>query len=134
MVKGIPQFKARMRSAPDIVRNEVADTLYKIAEKLVKEMQAFAPKRTGALALTIDWTWGDAPAGTVTVGRVASHEYDRIGITIFAGGEDAFYAHFQEFGTVKMPANPFFFPAYRANKKAIRRRLTAAVRRGFKKV
>lgn len=48
-------------------------------------------------------------------------------------GYEGSYARFQEFGTKNMPAHPFFFPAYRAKKKEIRRRIAAAVRKGIAK-
>jgi HK97 gp10 family phage protein len=44
----------------------------------------------------------------------------------------AFYAWFQEFGTVKMNARPFFFPAYRANRKRIMANLSKAIRKAKK--
>ena len=47
-------------------------------------------------------------------------------ITIYAGDDKAFYARFVEFGTVKMKAIPFFFPAYRTNKKRAKSRVRRA--------
>ncbi|ETX26568.1 HK97 gp10 family phage protein, partial [Roseivivax isoporae] len=138
MVKNLAKFQRRMRAIPLSVRLEVARQLEKEADKIVKLMKAFAPKDTGALAESIGWTWGDAPKGAITVGKVAGNEYDRIAITIYAGGTegtarrqarssgsrrrdqrrggyfDSDNARFQEFGTVNMAANPFFFPVWRA--------------------
>jgi HK97 gp10 family phage protein len=61
-------------------------------------------------------------------------------ITIYAGtrdkslgSADAFYARFQEFGTVKMTANPFFYPAWRANRKRVKGAITRAVKRAVRK-
>ncbi|ETX26439.1 HK97-gp10 family putative phage morphogenesis protein, partial [Roseivivax isoporae] len=115
MVKNLAKFQRRMRAIPLSVRLEVVRQLEKEADKIVKLMKAFAPKgATRQLVESIGWTWGDAPKGAITVGKVARNEYDRIAITIYAGGGDAFYAKFQEFGTVNMAANPFFFPVWRA--------------------
>jgi HK97 gp10 family phage protein len=52
--------------------------------------------------------------------------------TIYAGNDEAYYARWVEFGTVKMAAQPFFYPSYRAlRKKAksnIKRSVTIAIR------
>lgn len=134
MVKNLAKFQRRMRAIPLSVRLELVKQLEKEAEKVVKLMKAFAPKGTTLQLLeSIGWTWGDAPAGAISVGKVASNEYDKIAITIYAGGGDAFYAKFQEFGTVKMAANPFFFPTYRAEKRRMRANIKRAVKRGFQK-
>ncbi|APZ53140.1 phage protein, HK97 GP10 family [Salipiger abyssi] len=137
-----------MRAIPLRVRLEVIKQLEKEADKVVKLMRAMAPKDTGAGAESIGWTWGDAPKGAITVGKVADNEYDRIAIKIYAGGGDQFYMKFQEFGTkrqkknslksqefgtVDMPANPFFFPVWRAEKRRVKANLRSAVRRGIKK-
>lgn len=134
MVKGIAGFQRKMRAIPLSVRLEVVKQLEKEAEKIVKLMRAFAPKGTSLQLLnSIGWTWGDVPPGAITVGKVAGNQFDRIAIKIYAGGGDAFYAKFQEFGTVKMAANPFFFPVYRAEKRRVKSNLRRAVKRGFKK-
>lgn len=122
-----------MREIPLAVRLEVVRQLEREAEKIVRLMRAFAPIDDGVLRDSIGWTWGDVPKGAITVGRIAGNEHDRIAITIYAGGGDAFYAWFQEFGTVNMQANPFFFPVWRAEKRRARNNIRAAVRRGLKK-
>lgn len=136
MVQGLDQLSARFGRLAPAIRAELARTLEAQAEKIVKDMRNLAPFESGALRRSIGWTWGNAPAGSVSVGQVKGASYDQIAITIYAGtrdkslgADDAFYARFQEFGTRKMAANPFFFPAYRANRTAVR----AAISRGVKK-
>lgn len=117
--------------------------LESVAEDLVREMRVLVPRRSGALAASIGWTWGKAPAGAITIGTVARNQYDRIAITIYAGDERTIVrnrrgvefqnAWLQEKGTRNMVANPYFFPVYRANRRRIRARLSRAVRRGFQK-
>jgi len=134
MVKNLAKFQRRMRAIPLSVRLEVTRQLEKEAEKIVRLMKAFAPKgATLELVESIGWTWGDVPKGAITVGKVATSEYDRIAIKIYAGGGDAFYAKFHEFGTVKMAANPFFFPVWRAERRRARNNIKRAARRGIKK-
>ena len=134
MVKGVERVRAKIRAlAQDEVRDELRRVLEKSAEEMVREMRILAPKgRTGRLVGSIDWTWGDAPAGTITVGRSRASDLD-MRITIYAGGGKAFYARFQEFGTKTMAANPFFFPVYRANRSRVKGRVNRALNRAVRK-
>ena len=140
MVKGVAQFRARMRELPDIMQTELTAEIEKTAEMVVKEMRLLNPLPG---SISIGWTWGDAPRGSVTVGRVAGREYDRISVTIYAKG-DKFPAAWFEFGTAerfhksgkstgRIVASPFFFPVYRANRRRIKTRIKSAVRRAVKK-
>lgn len=64
----------------------------------------------------------------MVLGTFNGSDYGAMALTIFAGGGDAFYARFHEFGTVKMPANPFFYPVWRKKKRGFKRRMKNAVR------
>ncbi|MBN8292808.1 HK97 gp10 family phage protein [Rhodobacter sp. NTK016B] len=123
----------RWERIPQVVKAEVTAEMEAIATEIVADMQRLAPNKDGDLAASIGWTWGDAPAGTLAIGSFRGSEYGAMRITIYAGGGDAFYARFQEFGTTKMNANPFFFPVYRAWRPEIRRRIRRAISRGLKK-
>jgi len=83
---------------------------------------------------------------------------DDMRITIFAGDDKAFYARWAEFGTAphslakgadrssrrrrNLPgrqhpgarAHPFFYPAYRANRKKLKSRVSRAITKAAKKV
>jgi len=139
MVTGLDALHRRFAAVPDKIVAAVADQLEKEAAKVVSDMKNISPMLTGALRDSIGWTWGDAPKGSMTIGTVRGREYEKIAITIYAGtrdkslgSADAFYARFQEFGTVKMAANPFFFPAWRANKSRVRGNIKRAVSRAIK--
>ena len=132
-VIGKARFRRHMRSTvPDAIKKAATDALEIEAAKIVGIMKARAPKDTGDLAESIGWTWGDAPAGAMTVGTVGGRFYGTARITIDAGGGDAFHARFQEFGTIDMPPTPFFYPTWRAERRrarsAITRRITKAIR------
>lgn len=137
-VEGLTAFQRKMALIPQAIINEVQKELEKQATELVAMMKRLAPKESGALANSIGWTWGNAPKGSVTLGSVAASEGSSLRITVYAGaaGKKAdggtFYARFQEFGTKNMPANPFFFPAYRSKRRKIRGALSRAVKRGIK--
>lgn len=154
-VEGLDRLKARWGAIPERVRSEVASAMERVAPLIVADMRKLAPKDTGALALSIGWTWGDAPKGAMVIGSYRSQAYGGMRVTIYAGGEatatrqarssgdrardrhrsgyfDSNYARYQEFGTQNMPANPFFFPVWRVWKPRVKSRITAAIRRGMK--
>jgi HK97 gp10 family phage protein len=140
-VEGLAQLKARWGRMPEIARDMVRREMEVIADGIVADMKRLAPKGLSlALVNSIGWTWGNAPRGSVSVGTVRGRQFSRMAITIYAGtrdkslgSADAFYARFQEFGTVKMAANPFFYPSWRANKTRVKASLTRAVKRAVKK-
>lgn len=137
MSKAVTRIRGRLAATaanPEAVRREVRKAMEAAAEDMVQQMRRIAPKDTLSLTGSIRWTWGDAPGGTIRLGAVGSDP--ETSITIYAGGKvgsaDAFYAKFQEFGTRKMRANPFFFPTWRQKKRGVRAKLAAAVKRGLK--
>lgn len=157
MVDGVPALKRRFSRFTANIRDEVSRQLEKEAEKIVSVMRAMAPIKDGDLVASIGWTWGDAPTGSVTLGVVRGNEFEQLRVTIYAGGtgktsrtqdrasgsrkrdqgrggtfesDNVFY---QEFGTLKMPANPFFFPAWRTERARVKANLNNAVRRAVKK-
>lgn len=139
-VEGAARVRRLLAQIPAKVQEAAQRSLEQSAEEIVQLMRRLAPRDSGALANSIGWTWGNAPAGSMTLGTVKGGKasgsiYGSMVITIYAGGEgagaDALNARFQEFGTRKMRANPFFYPAYRANKKRVRSRLTRAIRKAL---
>lgn len=134
MVEGLDKLNRRWAAIPAAVRANVRYEMEEMAEKIVADMYRLAPHLTGDLAGSIQWTWGEAPEGSMTIGKVGGAEYGAMRITIYAGGGDEFYARFQEFGTVNMPANPFFFPVWRLNKRRVRSAVSRAVSKAIKQV
>lgn len=140
-LKGLPQLKAKLRRLQTDTAPEVRPVLGQGAQKIVDLMKRLVPVRNGELRDSIDWTFGDAPKGSL---RIASARAGAITVTIFAG---AFYARFIEFGTAPhtvggmfagaehpgTTAQPFFFVSFRALRKEVKRMLTKAVRDAVKK-
>lgn len=106
--------------------DRVADTMRQLAE---------ASRDTGNLIESI----------SVTPGGKSTPPYSQPGgetvvpenmVMITAGDSDARYPHLVEYGTTKAKAQPFFWPAYRLEKKkaaaAIKRAISKAVRNGAK--
>jgi len=155
MVQGMASLNRKLRrTIPARVRTLTRSALVVWADKIVASMKAFAPKRSGALIESIGWVWGaEAPKGTISVGTVRGGDPD-FTITVFAGGKDAFWARWVEFGTqphatVKNASvlrghrqgqgtqhpgttpQPFFFPAVRLNRRGGRSRVSRAIKRGI---
>lgn len=143
MVTGTAQLRARFKRVPEIVRRELSAQMEKEAEKLVAEMNSVKP----TARIDIGWTWGDAPKGSLTIGSFKGREFGKLKVTIYAVGDDI-PAEWFEFGTStrfhktgknagrstgKMPATPFFWPIYRANRRRIRTNLSRAVSRAMRK-
>ena len=154
MVKGLAELNRRWGKIPREVREETMKAMERQAKKIVRDMKRLAPKNSGALAASIGWTWGDAPRGAMTIGTVgggkSKRAYGSLRITIFAGGTaatkrnqlrggkrtgsfDTDNAVFQEFGTSRMQANPFFFPAWRARRKLAKSGIRRGMNRGIKR-
>ena len=132
-------LRAKFAAVPQKVEQAIVAEIEAQANKVVADMKRLVPVDSGALRASIGWTWGDAPKGSVKIGTVRGRSHARIGVTVYAGtrdkslgSADAFYARFQEFGTVKMAANPFFFPIWRASRTRVKAALTRAVRKGVR--
>lgn len=111
------------------------------AEEIVALMKRLAPKKEMHLVNSINWTWGDAPAGSLALGSMGSKD-GRLRITIYAGdtntivtnsrGVEFQNAILQEFGTQEMPANPYFYVSWRALRKRAKSRMSREMRKGIR--
>lgn len=133
-IEGIAALRSKLRALPDAVKDEIKAALAQSAEEIADMARRLAPRGdTGNLAASIGWTFGKAPKGSMVLAEGDSDELD-LRVIVYAGNDKAFYARWQEFGTVKMAANPFFFPAYRSQRRRVRSRITRATRKAAKKV
>lgn len=123
---------------------EIDTALVEGAGAVVAMARNLAPEASGDLRRSIGWTRGVAPRGAMTVSRLARSRLGKqLTLTIFAGNDEAHYARFVEFGTAPhaaggmfkgahhpgTPAQPFFYPAWRANRRSIRSLIRAAMKR-----
>lgn len=129
------------KTIPDKVYAQVRAALEQSANEIVAEMKRFSPVDTGDLQMSISWTWGNAPKGAMVLGRVATKRRssfkqgasnDGLRITIYSGGGDTYYAWMVEFGSIHGAAQPFFYPIFRAKKRAAKSRVTRAISKGVK--
>lgn len=161
-IQGLGGLRKKMAAIPALIEKRGAEAMEKSADEIVAMMKRLCPVDQGDLRDSIGWTWGDAPKGSFTVlkSQKGDFEYNGMRITIFAGDEVAFYAHFVEFGTLPhnvakgggtvagraqlasgggtghpgSPARPFFYPSYRALRRRTRSRITRSTRQALKEV
>lgn len=132
-LEGAEQLRAKLRALPAVAKDEIRKVLAENAEEIVNMARRLAPVESGALRASIGWTFGKAPKGSMVLAEGGTDEAD-LRVTVYAGNDRAFYARWQEFGTVNMAANPFFFVSYRALRRRVRSRLTRATRNAARKV
>lgn len=132
-VLGLESLKRKLLAIPEEAKAEIRKAMESSADEIVRFAKSLAPVDTGDLQMSISWTWGDAPKGTMTLGSVVGNKNDLV-ITIYAGGSEAYWARWVEFGTSKMKAQPFFLPAYRSNRKRVRGRISRGINKAAKKV
>ena len=93
---------------------------------MVSTMRTFVPKDTHDLEQSIKYTVsGNAtPAYSQPGGSMVVPE-NAVAVTV--GNSDVRYGHLVEYGTADTPAQPFFWPAVRLNRKKMQARLKRAV-------
>lgn len=129
MVQGVNELNRKLKvTMPARVKKAARLAMEKGAEEVVAMMKRLAPIDSGDLQMSISWTWGKAPKGSVVVAKSEPDE-DGMGITIFAGSKAAYYARWVEFGSSKRRAHPFFFPAWRTKRKSVRSRITREMKK-----
>jgi HK97 gp10 family phage protein len=149
-VQGLDRLKRKLLAFPKAVEAEIRKAMETSANEIVALAKSLAPVDDGDLQMSISWTWGEAPKGAMVLGRVKSGATasGNMKITVFAGGGDAYYARWVEFGTAphlngglftgtKHPgisAQPFFYPAYRDRRKSAKGRVTRAVNKAAKRI
>lgn len=140
-VEGVAALRAKMRALPKVAKDEIRAAIAQSAEEVVAMARRLVPVETGALRNSIGWTFGKPPEGSMVLGEVGEGDLRAV---IFAGSNATMVANerghkwqlarLQEFGTTKMPANPYFFSSYRAVKRRVKGRVTRATRKAARKV
>ena len=154
MVQGLDKLRRQLDAIPTEVDKELLTTLSASAEALVAKMNAVKPHPD----IEIGWHAHNNLGGSVVVKQYRnkptgkSGQYGMIAVRVHATGPRLVsriprdLAKAYEFGTAErkqystgretgaMPSRPFFCPTYRQNKRAIRSRLRAAIRRAVKRV
>jgi HK97 gp10 family phage protein len=151
-IQGLDRLNRKLAQLPMVARKRIREAMEQGADEIVAMMKALVPEKSGDLKDSIAWTWGAAPKGALTLATVRGRGVRSTGsentITIYAGNAEAYYARFVEFGTAAhtaggmfagatipaIPASPFFFVSYRANRKRVKSKITRAVNKAAKEV
>ena len=137
---GITRLRNRLRAIPGAVKEAVTPALLRQGNAMAATMRTLAPDdpATGEpdLKTSIEVTgpgeqtpFYSQPGGNMTVPENA--------VAVTVGGEEVRYPHLLEYGTTKMPAQPFFWPSVRLHRKkataAIKRAIGTAVKKNWGK-
>ncbi len=126
-ITGRRNIAQRLSRIPKAVKAAVKPALDKSADELVAAQRSLAPSDDGTLRASIQWHESGELKRTVEAGGPSTTRPVRSG-----AGVTYDYAVAQEFGTQKMPANPFFWPGYRLTRKRIRNRIKRAISKAVK--
>jgi HK97 gp10 family phage protein len=118
---GVEELQKQLQRLQRIEQNtSIAEEALKVgADILKREIEKRAPRGTHA---------GKHIADHVILGKIFSNSID-VGFH-----KDFFYAHFLEYGTINMAAQPFIEPAYNACRKEIIQAMMAVYQRELNKL
>lgn len=137
----------KLGAMPPAVRSAVKQALAQGADEITNEMKRLAPKDTGKLRNSIVQSLGGGKVRYSSMSGVSGEAGDPdLSVRISAGNSEVRYAHLVEFGTAPhinggrfagtlhpgTAPQPFFFPAYRANKRRVKSRISRATTRAVK--
>ena len=120
--KDLADLTRRFAAVPKEIRRKVQPAVDQGGAEMVARMKYLAPSEDGDLAASIEATQGPVELSvTVSAGGAA---------TTGADGFD--HALGQEFGTVDMDRNSFFWPSVNSLKKRVRGRIDRAISKAIK--
>ena len=111
---GMEPLQRALKTAPDLVQVHASDAVAKTSFAVSQRAKALVPVATGALKAAISAT-ARGTSGRVGLSKGAST----------GGVGPEVYWRFVEFGTVRVPARPFFRPAAEAETSAYVERIRA---------
>jgi HK97 gp10 family phage protein len=150
-VQGLDQIVARVEFLSTELEAAAPEALAQGAEIVMAMMRRLAPEDTGKLRRSIRFVIGRGGDARTSVRRSGSFGRTQAVGTILAGDETTLVsgsrgarkggkagrrwqnARLQEFGTQKMPAHPYFFPAWRAQKAKARQKIGAILAGAYRK-
>lgn len=128
-VQGLDKLERKLKAMPREVQSAISVALEQNAEELTAMQRRLVPVDDGVLRGSIGWEFGSGES------RIGLKGQYGLAVTITAGGGDAYYAPWVEFGTSDgKPAASFFFPSYRALRKRMKSRITRAQNKAIKEI
>ena len=154
MVNGISEVQAMFRRKAAAVRAAAKVSARQSGEEVASAMRYLAPVDQAALQKSIRVEDLDtvrlsgnkkgayaSREGSQSSRQTSNRTASYIGVKIIAGDASTLVtgarktrfqnAKLQEFGTQNMAANPFFFPAWRANRTRVRSKLSRDIRKAW---
>ncbi len=118
VVKNLDKLLRRFHALPVSIQTAAQLAQDEMATKMVAEMKVLVPVDQGKLSASIR----KERRGPISMAVLAGDETTEVRV----GGISLQNAALQEYGTKKMPANPFFGPVVRVNRQLAQRRIRAA--------
>lgn len=143
-ILGRDRMRKVLKALPEAIRKRLREAILSESEAMAGMMRSIVPVDRGDLKKSIKVTPGDeAPA---LYARVRSRRAEKDPYLAAIVHADDFKARFVEFGTAPhvnqgqftgtmnpgTPAQPFFFPSFRAHRKKAQSRINKAARQGIK--
>jgi HK97 gp10 family phage protein len=122
---------AKLKELPKSTRKHMRQAIVVSSEELVAMQKRMAPVDDGDLRDSIRYEMGGKQK---LKAGVLEGDPDLTALIIAGGTKTTFHATFVEWGTKIKAANPYFYPAWRALKKRIDRRLRRAATVAAKEV
>ncbi|MDQ0558310.1 HK97 gp10 family phage protein [Rhizobium mesoamericanum] len=146
-MENLKRLQAKLDRLPAKVKQRIKTAMEAGADEIVAMAKSLVADDTGKLRESIGWTYGRAPKGSMTLGKVESLGGD-LTITIYAGNTESFQSRWIEFGTQAhiaggkfagakipaQPARPFFYVSFRANRRRVKSRISRAITKAAKEV
>ena len=136
---GRDRLRKVLKSLPTEQRRAIRAAILEGAATIVETQKNLVPVLTGALKASIQATPGDEDLPSyATLKSKQTTKDPELSAIITAGSAGTReeggvrYAHLVEFGTARMHAEPFFYPGFRAQRTAVKRKINAAARKGIK--
>lgn len=128
---GLKRFQKRMNAIPKEVRKAVGPAVYKGAEEIADMAENLAPEDEGDLvnSITVTGPGQQTPPYSMPGG---SHTVPENAAAVTVGSSDVRYPHLQEYGTSHHPAQPFFWPSVRMQRKRATNRIKRAIGKAVK--
>lgn len=109
------RLRAKARALRAKVGTSIRPAVVQAAELIIATQKRLVPVDDGDLRDSIHW---EQDAKSANAAR----------LSIVAGGKPAPHARIIEFGSTRQPAQPFFFPGYRVERRRARALISKAVR------
>ena len=125
------RLQKQLKNIPKEIVEQLEPALIKGADEVANTMRLLVPEDEGDLKASIAVTPPNrtTPAYAEGGGKRTAQANQAL---VTVGNEQVRHGHLQEFGTVKMEAQPFMRPAFRLKKAKVMARISRAVAKAVK--